>query len=221
MNENVYFATSYNRKDGRTRVIVMEKSLLSVMDFVTGDEYGWVEEDSASHAILWSVSLGATCLHFTGIIGVFSLASKGFIPYEVLGKGQDAKLCFDDLAVPLHHGVVAPLSDASYVKVNYHLEWWNVLHDAKIRVVTVHGFNGSPKNKAYREINRILPNAEVIGLEYEDWLDSSGIEKTLEALAPDLIIGNSLGGFYTLCYKGECRRIVINPCLQPSVEIPK
>ncbi|MBO4698418.1 hypothetical protein J5690_02250 [bacterium] len=35
------------------------------------------------------------------------------------------------------------------------------------------------------------------------------------------IIGHSLGGFYALCINADVKKIVINPCLKPHIELPK
>ena len=48
--------------------------------------------------------------------------------------------------------------------------------------------------------------------ELEDYVKSNGIE---------YIIGHSLGGFYALCVNVDVKKILINPCMKPHIELPK
>lgn len=94
------------------------------------------------------------------------------------------------------------------------------MEERKVRIVCVHGYKGKAENLTYRRLRRIFSNAEIIAEEY-DLTDGAAVLKRIEELKPDILSGNSLGAFYAMAYKRTCKRILINPCLVPSVEIPK
>ena len=52
-----------------------------------------------------------------------------------------------------------------------------------------------------------------------DSLDT--LEDYIEHNNIDLVIGSSLGAFYVLCIESDVKKIVINPCMFPSKELPK
>ena len=90
----------------------------------------------------------------------------------------------------------------------------------KVRIVCVHGYKGKAENLTYRRLKRLIPSVDIIAEEY-DLTDGTAVMKRIEELKPDILSGNSLGAFYAMAYEGNCKRILINPCLVPSVEIPK
>lgn len=95
-------------------------------------------------------------------------------------------------------------------------------------VLYVHGFNGNPKGGTYEglvEFFKDKPEYQVISFSFPKLhTDVNETQKQIEALVDKydvkLLIGASLGGFYTLCCERPVRKIVINPCMLPSVEIP-
>lgn len=95
-----------------------------------------------------------------------------------------------------------------------------------VRTLLIYGFNGSPDSQYCQLLKRWLPSDkfDVRCYEYpqEDCEKSLAfIESTIASEKIDLVIGISLGGFITLALKTDRKRIVINPCMRPSVELPK
>ncbi len=91
---------------------------------------------------------------------------------------------------------------------------------SKLRIVCVHGYKGKAENLTYRKVKKLFPKDELIAETY-DLADSESVLMRIGELKPDILIGNSLGGFYVMACCLNCKKIVINPCLVPSVEIPK
>ena len=99
-----------------------------------------------------------------------------------------------------------------------------------IKILYVHGYNGKPDGCSFRKLAEYAKAAYFNGEEVEmhsfDY-DATQPFKALRELKLyyyekdiDLIIGSSLGGFLA----ASCdfaRRIVVNPCWSPSVELPK
>ena len=93
-----------------------------------------------------------------------------------------------------------------------------------MNILYVHGYNGDPYGSSFQSLK------EAIGEEYElfsvdyDANDPVGavecIEKAIEEYEIDLVIGASLGGFLTM-QLASVSRIVVNPCWNPVVELPK
>lgn len=94
------------------------------------------------------------------------------------------------------------------------------MENKRTRIVCIHGFKGKPENLTYRKLKRMIPDAEIIAEGY-DLTDVHTVFRRIEELKPDILAGNSLGGFYVLAYEGECKKIVVNPCLIPANDIPK
>lgn len=93
------------------------------------------------------------------------------------------------------------------------------------KLLYIHGYNGSPEGSSCRLFRKYMPQEEwqVIGMDYdqEDCAKAlRQIRETIDREKIDLVAGSSLGGFLTLLTTG-IRRIVINPCYSPSVELPK
>ncbi|MCF0125570.1 MAG: hypothetical protein HUJ68_07430 [Clostridia bacterium] len=95
-----------------------------------------------------------------------------------------------------------------------------------MKAIFIHGFNGSKESRTGRLVKSVLQKegVEVI-TETFDLLDVEGtlnkIDELVSRNSASLLIGTSLGGFYTLAYKGIINKIAINPCMSPSTEIPK
>ena len=99
-----------------------------------------------------------------------------------------------------------------------------------IKILYVHGYNGKPDGGSFQKLSKYAAEADFGGEKVEmhsfDYDASKPREESRKLRLYyyetdiDLIIGSSLGGFLTAaCY--WARRIVINPCLAPSVELPK
>ena len=91
-------------------------------------------------------------------------------------------------------------------------------------VLYIHGFNGSPDGSMGSFVKEYFREEKVIAPQFE-LLDC---EKTLSEIrqivhAEDIriIVAQSLGGFYALAFNEETAlKIVVNPCMYPSVAIP-
>ena len=93
------------------------------------------------------------------------------------------------------------------------------------RILYVHGFNGSPNGTTGTFIKNFFKDAIIIAPEL-DLLDYDNTISKLKNIIKDntitIVVGHSLGAFYTLALNtDEAFKIVINPCLYPSVEIPQ
>ena len=93
------------------------------------------------------------------------------------------------------------------------------------RILFIYGFGGSPDSTFCRLIREALPanEYEVLCPEYpQDDVERSisFLEDFLEKEHCDLVMGTSLGGFFTLCLSTSLPRVVLNPCMKPSVELP-
>lgn len=95
-------------------------------------------------------------------------------------------------------------------------------------VLYIHGFNGNPKGGTYDGLVKFFEDKsdyQVISFPFPELHTNvvntqKQIEKLVDEYDVKFLIGASLGGFYTLCCKRPVRKIVINPCMLPSVEIP-
>lgn len=93
-----------------------------------------------------------------------------------------------------------------------------------MKILYIHGFNGSPEGHSYHLLKKHLPEGcEIIGMDYEQndcCVALKQIHETILKENIDLVIGCSLGGFLTLLTEGV-ERFVVNPCYLPSIELPK
>lgn len=93
------------------------------------------------------------------------------------------------------------------------------------RIVYIHGFNGSPDGTTGTCIKSFFDDALVVApalnlLDYDTTL--SKLKNIINDNDINIIIGHSLGAFYALALNtDEALTIVINPCMYPSLEIPK
>lgn len=95
-----------------------------------------------------------------------------------------------------------------------------------IKILFVYGYGGSPESTFCRLIREALPASdyEVLCPEYPQ----EDIEATrrfltdfIEKEGIDMVVGTSLGGFITLSLDVALPRVVINPCMKPTVELSK
>ncbi len=94
------------------------------------------------------------------------------------------------------------------------------------KILYIHGYNSRPETSSTRRhLQQLLGEGyEVAGVEYTQESPLEGlrqIETAVAAEKPDLVVGSSLGGFFTLCLGCSVLKVVINPCLYPSVELPR
>lgn len=93
------------------------------------------------------------------------------------------------------------------------------------KLLFIHGYNGSPYGNSYNLLNDAIDHSkyELFTIDY----DAADPERSLEEIMAyvksngiNMIIGTSLGGFLALnCWSFP--RIVHNPCMRPSEELPK
>ena len=96
----------------------------------------------------------------------------------------------------------------------------------KNNILYIHGFNGSPNGSTGTFVQNFFDgDAAVIApqldlLDFEKTLDE--IEAIIRAEDINIIVAHSFGSFYTFALQDETMmKIVINPCMFPSIEIPK
>lgn len=84
---------------------------------------------------------------------------------------------------------------------------------------------GSTKEKSatYQELKRYFNRIEYYQSTVSPIEQPKEYAKRLQAIAHNynLIVGSSMGGFFVLTITEGVQKIVINPCLKPSIEIPK
>lgn len=95
---------------------------------------------------------------------------------------------------------------------------------ANKNLLYIHGLNSSGQSATARHIKKYLGNK--FNIYTPTWnLNQPGIEKDINKFVVDhnisVVIASSLGAFYALTITDSVARILINPCLHPSVEVPK
>lgn len=91
-----------------------------------------------------------------------------------------------------------------------------------MKVLYIHGY-GSNANSTTGKTIKDLSTFEVHTITYNPEEPKKAIKSIKDYVQKnkiDVIIGSSLGGFMTTYCFGK-HRIVINPCLKPSIELPK
>ena len=87
----------------------------------------------------------------------------------------------------------------------------------------IYGYGSNENSTTKENLQKILgPDWNVDSVYYEQRQPNEAIEY-LSNIAEnyDAVIGSSLGGFYTLKIYFNGPRVVINPCMMPSIELPK
>ena len=94
---------------------------------------------------------------------------------------------------------------------------------AKEKIAYIHGYNGSPNGTSFNILSKYLDkNFELIGIDYdEENIDIDSLKLELKSLGISKVIGSSLGGFIALNLGNEFKKMVFNPCMKPSTELPK
>lgn len=98
----------------------------------------------------------------------------------------------------------------------------------KTNILYVHGFMGNSRGGTFQAIEDFSSRIEDCSLHTFQFdtlhTDVEATQKKIEELCGkfdiNLLVGASLGGFYTLVARLPVRKIAINPCMIPSVEIP-
>ena len=94
------------------------------------------------------------------------------------------------------------------------------------KVLYIYGYGSNEKSNTAKSLQNILgDDYKVITVYYGQLQPNEAIEYLANYICEneiDAVIGSSLGGFYALQpFLDEIPTIVINPCMKPSVELPK
>lgn len=94
-----------------------------------------------------------------------------------------------------------------------------------MNILYIHGFDGSPSGRTGKFVKSYFKEDVVVAPQFdlEDYAKTMDeIRNIVRSEDISIVIGHSLGGFYALSLKDEdLFTIAINPCMMPSVEIPK
>ncbi len=96
----------------------------------------------------------------------------------------------------------------------------------KKKVLYIYGYGGSQMSNSVGKLKRTLPEDkyEVMCWNYPQHECREAIqflEQKINEHHIDVVVGSSLGAFIAMCLNVKCRKIIINPCLVPTVELPK
>ena len=93
-----------------------------------------------------------------------------------------------------------------------------------MKLLYVHGYNGDPYGNSYNNLkNACGEKYELHTIDYDPTQPKEAVNMIHEYVSEhkiDVVIGASLGGFLTMNVFGVSR-IVVNPCWDPAVELPK
>ena len=93
----------------------------------------------------------------------------------------------------------------------------------KEKIAYIHGYNGSPNDVSFNILSKYVnKNYELVGIDYDaENIDIDSLKLELKSLGISKVIGSSLGGFIALNLGNEFKKMVFNPCMKPSIELPK
>lgn len=91
-----------------------------------------------------------------------------------------------------------------------------------MRILCLHGLGSGADNNTARRIREGIADCEVLAPEIPHDPDEAVhfLHDVVKKFNPDIIVGNSLGGFYALMFEGPWK-ILVNPALNPSKDIGK
>lgn len=95
-----------------------------------------------------------------------------------------------------------------------------------IRVLYVYGYGGSYQSSTAQKLKDYLPedSFKVFCFGYPQRNCRAAVSFLQDKVKKnhiDVLIGSSLGAFVIMCMKVNCKKIMVNPCLIPTVELPK
>ena len=92
------------------------------------------------------------------------------------------------------------------------------------KILYIHGYNGSPYGSSYQHLKAACGEVyELHSIDYDPTQPRAAIETIREYVTANqinIVIGASLGGFLTI-YLSGVSRMVVNPCWNPALELPK
>lgn len=94
------------------------------------------------------------------------------------------------------------------------------------KILFIYGYGGSPQSKFRQLISEQLPQVqfEMLCVEYPQQDCAAALTTLMNVIERehiDLVMGTSLGGFIALSLPTVLPKIVLNPCMLPTVELPK
>jgi predicted esterase YcpF (UPF0227 family) len=95
------------------------------------------------------------------------------------------------------------------------------------KILYIHGFNGSAKSEKVSALKAKMPDDTIIAPQFSNDIKDVEANITLANTTArenwiDAVFGTSLGGFTALLVDSvDCVKVVHNPCLRPSIEMPK
>ena len=98
-----------------------------------------------------------------------------------------------------------------------------------MKILNLHGLNGSCTNTAYRFLSEYYKDAksvEIISPQLDYAVNSPYSildEIRIQCSDPDIVVGTSFGGFFAYIVGATlgCKTVLINPCIPPHRYIPK
>ena len=91
-------------------------------------------------------------------------------------------------------------------------------------ILYIHGLNSDKNSYTFRTLKSGLKDynwhTDTFDLLNVD-VATQHIEEIIEANNISMVVASSLGAFYGLNIKNSLAKILINPCMKPSIEIPK
>lgn len=97
----------------------------------------------------------------------------------------------------------------------------------KEKVLYIYGYGSNPWDSfTMKEVKKVTDELDynLVSIEYDQEDPDMGLtmlEKYIRDHKIKYVIGHSLGGFFTLCIDEDVKKIVINPCMKPHLELPK
>jgi hypothetical protein len=95
------------------------------------------------------------------------------------------------------------------------------------KILYIYGYGSNPQDSStLKVVKDVVENLgfSLVSIEYDQEDPDIGItmlDKYIKDKNIKYVIGHSLGGFITLCLDSNVKKIVINPCLKPSIELLK
>ena len=94
------------------------------------------------------------------------------------------------------------------------------------KILYIYGYGSNENSETRENLQKVLgKNYQVDSIYYNQLQPNEAIEYLSSYVwneGYDAVIGSSLGGFYTMkLWNRDIKKIVINPCMLPSVELPK
>lgn len=93
------------------------------------------------------------------------------------------------------------------------------------KILYIYGYGSDANSSTSANLQSVLGNGfDVRSVNYDQLHPKKAIKQLSEIVDDgnyDAVIGSSLGGYYTLQLKANVKKVVINPCMVPSIELPK